>query len=682
VARVLQFEGGNIAPAQSTSARFQAQDFGPGIGRGVEQLGAAIGDTADTINGISALHDEAAVKEAVNGHDSYYTQVAYTGPNALFAKQGRDAIELGPNVQKALQEDAKERRAQLQNPRQQYLFDQAVSPQMNQRLAAISEHTAKETLSYNADESTARADTQGQLAGFTYVQNPQEGEQHIATGLAEVENVLKLKGAGPEEIATKKLAYASGIYKDIGTDLAYSGPDGPKLALALVEKHGDLMTGDDRFAVSTHARAAQDKMDADQRQAEAEQRRIVTQARTDARLRAESVAGNLDYGSPLDPKTYASAITDAQTAEDPGLLKRLQVGQLKNTVLYAHQSDTPIVLQNKINDLNASIVKQGTNVDPGTVVTRDALTQLYDHASEQLKSNGIAYAAQHLGLVAQPLNLMDPNSIAARADLAGRASQLTGTQVAPLQPAEVQPLTQQWRAGDVNSKVGLVLNLAKFGPLAPAAAQQIAPNDAGLVHLIGLASHSNRGVAISRVNQALAGYEAMKTEGQIVGKIASQPDFNTFTGSALQFMPGARDGVFTVAKALLAEDASQHGWSDNNAADDKAWYRAVNSALGAYNRGEVQYGGLAGFNGAQTVLPENMSLDDFETRISRANGPQLRAASNGLPVTGNGTQLDAGDLKKMHFIPVDDGVYRLESGGAFVHTKDGHPFEVDVRKLR
>jgi hypothetical protein len=124
----------------------------------------------------------------------------------------------------------------------------------------------------------------------------------------------------------------------------------------------------------------------------------------------------------------------------------------------------------------------------------------------------------------------------------------------------------------------------------------------GLLHLIGLASHSNRGVAISRVSQALAGYEAMKTEGPLVNKKATPLDFNTFTGSALQFMPGARDGVYTIAKALLAEDAATHGWKDENDADDKAWYRAVNSALGAYNRGSVQYGGLAGFNGAQTIL--------------------------------------------------------------------------------
>jgi hypothetical protein len=105
------FEGGNIAPAQASNARVQAQDFGPGIGQGLEHLGNALSETAQVADGISAMHDEAAVKEAVNGHDSYYTQLAYTGPNALYAKQGKDALEWAPNVQRAIQEDAKSRRA-------------------------------------------------------------------------------------------------------------------------------------------------------------------------------------------------------------------------------------------------------------------------------------------------------------------------------------------------------------------------------------------------------------------------------------------------------------------------------------------------------------------------------------------------------------------------------------------
>jgi hypothetical protein len=82
------------------------------------------------------------------------------------------------------------------------------------------------------------------------------------------------------------------------------------------------------------------------------------------------------------------------------------------------------------------------------------------------------------------------------------------------------------------------------------------------------------------------------------------------------------------------------------------------------------------------VLPENMSLDDFEGRVSRANDTTFAKAGNGVPVVGNGQPLNSGDLKRMHFVPIDDGVYRLENGGAFVHTKDGHPYEIDIRKLR
>jgi hypothetical protein len=89
--------------------------------------------------------------------------------------------------------------------------------------------------------------------------------------------------------------------------------------------------------------------------------------------------------------------------------------------------------------------------------------------------------------------------------------------------------------------------------------------------------------------------------------------------------------------------------------------------LGAYSRGEVQYGGLAGFNGAQTVLPENMSLDDFETREPRQRSAVPCAAGNGVPVTGNGTQLGAGDLKKMHFVPSTMGCIGSKAEGVRSH---------------
>jgi hypothetical protein len=672
-------------PNPGTNARVDAPNMGAGgemVGRALQNLGSEIGGAAEVQNQIDTIHDHAAVKEQINKNLDWFTQAGYTGPDAFFHKDGRDAVAGQPFIAKGLDTLIEQNRAALNSPRQQKMYDLSMAQMRDEWHVKIAEHAAQQEKVYDKDQSLGLQANAGELARAQFKNDPAGAQKQVATGLNEVERYWSAQGAPPEFIAAKKREYTSGIWKDIGTDIAYEGPNGPALANGVLNKFGDQMTGDDRQAVANHARAAQDTLDAAQRRQEAEQRRLVEQAQRDARIRAESVAGNLDSGIPLDPKTYASALSDAQQAQDVGLVKKLQDGQVKNTTLFAHRSDTPADLQTQINALSADITQAGTKADPQMILRRNALQELYSHSTEQLKTNGLGWAAQHLGMQVAPLNIMDPHSIDNRVQIAQQASQHTGIDVSPLQPSEVQPFAQQWRTGDATSKANLVMSLARFGALSTAAAQQIAPNDAGLVHLIGLASQSNRGVAISRVTQAMAGYEAIKTEGDLVGKTAKLPDFNQWTGSALQFMPGAKDGVFTVAKALLAQDASQHGWDMvNNPPDDKAWYRAVNSALGSYSRGNVQYGGLAGFNGAQTVLPENMSLDDFEGRVSRANDAQFHAAGNGVPVTGNGTQLGAGDLKKMHFVPIDDGVYRLENGGAFVHTKDGKPFELDVRKL-
>lgn len=672
-------------PSPGVSARVEAPNMGAGgemIGRALQGAGNQLSDAADAQEQINQIHDHAAVKEATNNVLQWFTQAGYTGPNAFFQKDGRDAVEGQPMITTGLDNLIADQRKALNNPRQQKMFDLAMTPQRAEWGVSIADHAAKQETIYDKNQSDALSTSAAELAKASYLNDPDGAEKQIDTGLTEIGLFGAKHGQSPEQIKLDQLQYTSGIYKDVGANLAYSGPDGPKLAQALLDKHGDSMTADDRFAVATHARVAQNTMDAQARQAEAEMNRLANEAKHDAHDRATSAAANLDSGLPMDPKDYASAISDAQTAEDEPLLRRLQNGQLKNTTIFTHQHDTPGQLQTSVNDLSAKISQAGAKADPNDIIQRDALQQLHDHSEEQIRSNGLAWAAGALGTAPQPLNINDPNSVAARVSLVAQASRRAGQQISPLQPDEVTPFTQTWRGDDPNAKASMVMRLARFGALAPAAAQQIAPNDAGLLHLIGLASLSNRGVATSRVTQALAGYQAMKTEGQLVGKTASQSDFSEWVGPSLQFMPGARDGVFTVAKALLAQDASQHGWNDNNPPDQKAWYRAINSALGAYNGPDgTQLGGLAGFNGAQTVLPENMSLGDFESRVSRAGDAQFRAAGNGVPTLGNGEPLSAGDLKKMHFIPVDDGVYRLETGGSFVHTKDGKPFELDVRKL-
>jgi hypothetical protein len=686
LAQVPVSPGQQIALRPLSGADLQPANYGAAgqaIGESAAKFGNAIGDYADVREQVQGLEDQAVVKEADNAASAHFAELGYTGADPYFNKQGKDALTARPDVEKSLNDYIDTAREGLSNERQRNLFDRSVRPQQTEWLTQIATHSLKETGTYEADQSKARIAQTGELARLTYQQDPKQGEQSIASALTEFDQLGAKNGWSREQTDGEKLKFTSGVYKDIGAETALTqGMQGVALARAFVEAHKASMTSDDRDAVLSRATIQENALNAQARQQEAEINHLANEARHDARDRVETGLQTIDTGLPLDAKTYAALHDDAVSVGDPNLVKRVEQGQFKNNLTIQHQNDTPVQLQNRVNELSADITKGGAKADPSQIIERDHLQQMLGATSSQLNTDPISWLAKARGVPITPLNLDDPTSIKNRVSAASMIPSLTGHAPAVFTPTETFPLAQQWHGGDAKQKTNLVIQLSRFGPLAAVAAQQVAPNDNGLVNLVALASHSNKGVGLSRVTQAMAGYEAMKTESQLVAKTATESDFSNWTGSALQFMPGAADGVFTTAKALLAADAAQHGWSkDTNPPDDKAWYRAVNSALGAYNRGGVQLGGLAGVNGAQTVLPENMSLDDFETRISRASDQQFRRAGNGQPVLGNGSALTAGDLKKMHFIPVREGVYRLESGGAFAHNSDGKPFEVDVRKL-
>jgi hypothetical protein len=680
MARVAVFQGGSVNPAQGTNARLQPQDYGPGIGAGMERFGEAGQEAAQILNYTGALHDEAAAKEAANSVNEWYAGAAYTGPNALFGKLGKDALETAPLVTEGLKNAIANARKGLQNPRQQSMFDDAMRPQSIDWNTQIGRHVLEQTRTYAANEATARAGMTAEMAGLTYLDDPNQGEQHLTTMRDEIAKAGRLQGWGPDQIAEKQFSATSSIYKDVGTSIAASGPQGWDLARSFVKAHEGSMSDDARAAVLTRADAEQRSYEAEQRRIEAEQRRLESEQRRDARDRVESGLVRIDQGLPLSTDEYASIHADAVASGDSSLLKRVEEGQFKNNLTIEHAHDTPTQLQDRINVLSATIAKAGAKADPKQILERDHLQQMFNQSNAQLNADSLSWGAAHLGIQLQPLNLNDNASIANRVAAAAQIAKRTGHSPHVLTPAEVQSLAPQWARGTLEQKVALVSNLAKFGPAAGDAAQQLAPNDNGLVNLIGLATHRNAGVGASRVNQILTGYEAIKTKPKLVDKDQSIQQFNQFTGNALQFLPGVKDGVYTNAKALLAAQANDNGW-DNWSQVGRGWYSAVNSALGAYEKNGVQYGGLANFNGVPTILPENMSQTDFESRISRATGPQFRAAQNGVPQYGNGQHPTATDLKKMQWVPSGEGVYRLSDGHSFLHTESGGFYEIDISKL-
>lgn len=224
MARVQLFEGGNIAPAETTRARFQPQDFGPGIGAGVEKLGEALGQVSEAANRIGQIHDEASVKDITNGIVNDYVTNAYTADDAFFKKQGRDAMDAAPMFQKTIDDQVKTARQSLQNERQRLMFDDAMTPQIQGWAQQRGVYVNKETLQYGVDQSKGRADTSLNAGLNIFPTNPEEGEKQLGTALAEISNRGKLLGWSSEQISSEQQETKGKFYGTIAVQIGVNDP--------------------------------------------------------------------------------------------------------------------------------------------------------------------------------------------------------------------------------------------------------------------------------------------------------------------------------------------------------------------------------------------------------------------------------------------------------------------------
>lgn len=682
MARVPVYQGGSIGRDAPSGARFRAADFGPGIGRGLMALGNQLSEAADAQDAISEVHDKAAVKEATNAINQHYLEVAHTGPNAYFAKQGKDALETRPLVEGSLDSLIAESRKGLQNERQQRMFDEAITPQRQSWGATIADYATKETVEYETGESEARANLSSEMARATYISDPRQGEEYLNTALAEVDSVGKARGWGPDQISAAKLKIASGTYRDIGQALVNEGGEnGPALAQGFLDKVGGSMTGDDRTAVQNYARVQQNHFEAEKRRQEAEARRALNEEKRDRKDKAQSVYRNIQDGVYVEPKALAAAMDDAKFAGDDALVEGLRQGGLKNALTQEWAKATPVELQDRINVLSGEITRAGGKVNADTIVERDHLQTLLNASNTKLNNDPLSWGAEHLGEALGPLNTNDPSSIQSRVGTALKVSRITGKRASPLTNEEAAQFAPIVQSGSVKQKKELALTLAKFGPLSLNAAQQVT-NDQGFQNLVGLAGHRNRSVAASRVNQVVEGQELLKTApfAKLIDDGQAKRMTGDFIGQALQFHPQVLQGAYANARAILASEANERGYKDWGEAQGR-WFAAINSSLGAYSANGKQYGGLHQFNGGVTVLPEDMAEDDFEKRVSRAQGPQFKKAGNGSPMYADGSFATATEVKKMQWVPIRDGIYRLQARGGFLHLPNGSFYEVDVRKL-
>lgn len=674
----------NVVPfARVTDHKIETPNMAAGgemVGRALEGFGGALGDASNSLQVVAAAQDNAATKEAANNVDSQANGLLFTGEQPFFEKRGKDALESRPDVEKRLDDIIAEGRKGLKTPKQIEMFNERVNQQRLSWGARIADHAQTQVFKYDDEQSAAGIDIAAQSAVANSL-DPAESRKHIESGIGLIQHRGMLNGWSPDVIKVKSLEFTSGTHLDVATSLAYgNGAAGPQLAEAYANHNRAEMTADGYQAAMTHARTEQNSLDAEQHRIEAEQRRALTEAKREAKDSADSVYRNIQDGVVVKPQDLATAINNARTAGDDALVEGLRQGGLKTSLTAQYANATPGDIQAEANRLSAEITQAGGKVDPDKMVTRDHLQVLADKGRTELKADPFKWASDHLGMAPDKLNLADPNSVAARVKLATTIARRTGTEPVALTQDEVAGSQNTLQHGTTQEKVALALRLSHLGPLATPAAEQLT-NNPGFINLIGLSTHGNRGVAASRVNQIVTGYDVLKTKPKLIDKTQAGQQFNEAVGGAFQFLPQVSAGVMSNAQALLGSQANEHGWSEWGQIDNGAWYKSINSALGAYTKDGKQIGGLAKFNGAMTVLPEDMDQTEFETRISKATKAGFFAAHNGEPVYSTGKNPTVTDLKRMAWVPSGDGIYRLTDGSGFLHTKDGRFYEIDIHKL-
>lgn len=668
--------------AQTTDHKIEAPNVSAGgemVGRALQGFGDQIGNTVQTLQVISDAQDNAATKAAANSVDATANDILFTGANPYFETQGKGALDARAPTEKSLDEAIANARKGLKTPKQLEMFDESVGQRRLSWGARIADHAHTQVFKWDDDQTEASITINAQSAVANHL-NPTESQTYIDAGLGDINHRAVLNRWSPDVTKVEKLKFTSGVHQEIGKQLiTEGGADGPKLGLAYAEQHKPDLTGAGYDEIVARAKVEQNALDADQRRAEAEARREEHEVIREARDRAQSAVTNLDSGIPLKPDEMASALTDAKTTGDPALVHHLEVGQQKNSLNIQYRGATPGELQAVVSADAAKIAQAGVNAKPEWIVEHDHLQGLLSSSRAQLARDPYEWAAAHKGINVPKLNLNDPNSVSQRIATANKIAMMTGTTPKPFTQDEIASSQQTLQHGDVNAKVGLAMRIARMGPLAMDGAEQLT-NNSGFINLIGLASHSNHGIGVQRVNQVVTGYEVLKTKPKLIDKDRATAQFNQYIGGSLQFLPQVRDGVLSNAQALLATEANEHGWDDWGKAQGR-WYAAVNSALGSYPRNGVQLGGLAKVNGAMTVLPENMSQGDFENVISKSGATEFKRGANGTPVYSDGRAATATDIKRMQWVPSGDGIYRMSDGNAFLHRKEGGFFEIDISKV-
>lgn len=619
--------------------------FGAGVGRAVEQLG-------DTLHRREVEQYTSERRLAENAE--------LTRSNVAFAQLREEMAALSREGRKSDDPGHAERMAQAYEERSQALLDGVASPRVRDRLMGSMANWGASFRTSEADWETLR---QGEVA----VEGMQEAiaasanrtrRLDQASDYANERQVLFDMFDGmdaPDEVK-------NGLRKEAEQTLAVSFLQGridadPVAARALI----DAGTFDDVLE-PRQVEALLSGADVGIRKLEVAAAREVAEAEAALLEQVQVLEEAHSQGIHIDDAQFETAIAAVRAAGDESRALKLDGMRADNRFAEIYEAATPLERQNRTAFLAG---KKRTASEDREYVWLQSHAGALDSAFEADPAAAIARTSG-----APPVNLTDPQTIAARTEWARRQTRATGRYVPPLTRAETGPIRDLYEQRNLK---GAFDTLDNFGAVdRVAVAKMVAPDDVVFQELAPLRRYYR--------DLALDGREVLKGNPRLLKPEDPDVEENMLIvdaqfDQATRFMDaGQRNAVRDIARNILAAQISRGEMPLAHQAMREAYKRA----LGATGTGAEERGGIKrwGGTGEWFLLPGGVTANGFVNAIARFN----RANPDKAPVNPDGSRAD---LDRLTPVAVGDGWYEFFSGsGEVAKRKDGRTYRIRVRDTR
>jgi hypothetical protein len=352
---------------------------------------------------------------------------------------------------------------------------------------------------------------------------------------------------------------------------------------------------------------------------------------------------------------------------------------------------TPAQWHATINDLEA----KGDKRTPAESLRLKHLSDLAGGAISQFNADPFA-AASKAGNAAPELDFSnpDPAAVQKRVSWARAYAQSAGLQNVPyLNNDELKVFSDRVKQGPAGQlEASAQLRQMFGGQVATSIVKQIDPNNKDLQLMVGL--HPRVSELYKRGVEALRDKTVhLGSNDQAEGQADNQALTDIFGAYQDAIPVDMRGAVLNAARNITAGTAAEFGRT-NPTGDElsNAFRSAVQRAggmVGSAGQGSAT-GGFVKWYGTYAWLPQDMSRDDFQRRMSRAGKADWIKAAGSEPfyMGGDGKRAAMSDAQIRHLPEyrletVSPGIYRFAGpDGGHVVDKNGQPWQFDIRNLR